>query len=302
MILRPRAWYSVGASGVAVMLSACTVNVNTEGATASETRSFTVSGDPTVTLDTFDGSIDVHSWDRPEVEVVIEKQAQDEARLAEIAIEQTQEGDTIGLTVRGPSHRESSGISIGVVYSTRARLRVALPKNATLTLKSGDGALTVEGVTGKITLRTDDGSIVGNRVSGEVLARTDDGAIRFREVGGRIDVESLDGSIVVDGTLTHLRAKTNDGSVRVAAQSGSEIAGDWQIESGDGSVEVRLPSGANAEVDASTSDGVVRSSYPGLEVPRSDDDSSKRSLRGTLGSGGHVVRVRTGDGSIRFEP
>jgi hypothetical protein len=302
MILRPRAWYTVGASGLAAMLCACTVNVNTEGATASETRSFKVGGAPTVTLDTFDGAIDVHSWDRPDVEVVIEKQAPDEARLKEITVEQSQEGDTISLTVRGPAQRESNGISIGVVYSTRARLRVALPKNASLTLRSGDGALNVEDVTGTISLRTDDGSIVGNRVSGDVVARTDDGAIRFRDVGGKIDVESLDGSIVVDGTLTHLRVKTNDGSVRVAAQPGSEIAADWQIESGDGSVEVRLPSGANAEVDASTSDGVVRSNYPGLEVSRSDDDRAKRSLKGTLGSGGHLVRVRTGDGTIRFEP
>ena len=170
MIQRASAWYALGAGGLAVMLTACTVNVNTEGATASETHSFKVTGAPTVTLDTFDGAIDVHSWDRPEVEVIVEKQAQDEARLKEIVVDQKQEGNTIAVTVRGPSHEGNSGISIGVVYSTRARLRVALPKATTLTLKSGDGAINVEDVAGTISLRTDDGSIVGNRVTGDVTA------------------------------------------------------------------------------------------------------------------------------------
>ena len=57
-------------------------------------------------------------------------------------------------------------------------------------------------------------------------------------------------------------------------------------------------------VDASTSDGVIRSSYPGLTVPeRSEDerDDDRRELKATLGAGGHTLRVRTGDGTIRFE-
>lgn len=297
--------YRLGAALLAISLSACTVNVNTEGATASETRRFTVTGTPRVTLDTFNGAIEVHSWDRAEVEVVIDKQAQDDALLEQIVVEQTQEGDAVTLRVTGPARAEHSGIVLGVSMSPRAVLRVSLPKAATLELKSGDGSITVEDITGSLTLQSGDGSIVGARLSGDVRARTDDGSIRMREVTGKVDVETLDGSIVVNGTLTHVRAVTGDGSVRVGADRGSVLGDDWNLETGDGSVQVRLPEGLEAVIDASTSDGVIRSSYAGLTAPSRDaedgDRDNRRELRATLGAGGRTLRVRTGDGSIRFE-
>lgn len=293
-----------GAVLAACALSACTVNVNTEGATASETRKFTVSGRPTVSLDTFDGAIEVHSWDRSEVEVVIDKQAQDEALLGQIIVEQTQEGDHVTMRVRGPADSQRSGVVIGVSFSPRATLRVALPRTATLELKSGDGSITVEDVAGTFTLQSGDGSIVATRLNGELRVRTDDGSIRLREIAGKVDAETTDGSIIVNGTFTHLRAKTGDGSVRVGAEKGSTLDDDWLVETGDGSVELRLPEGTAMTVDASTSDGSIRSSYPGLTVPeRSEDerDDDRRELKATVGAGGHTLRVRTGDGTIRFE-
>jgi hypothetical protein len=285
----------------ALALSACTVNVNTDGATAAETHRFTVGAAPALTLDTFDGAIEVHAWDRSEIEVVVEKQAQDEALLDQITVEKTQEGDTVSVRVRGPAQSGTSGVVIGVSYSPSARLRVAVPKATALDLRSGDGSITVEDTSGAASLRTDDGSIVATRIAGDVRARTDDGAIRVRESRGKVDVETSDGSVVVNGTLTHLRAKTGDGSVRIAADPGSRIEDDWTVETRDGSVEVRLPENLDAQVDAVTSDGRVHSNYPGLTVERTDDEESGRELRATLGSGGRTLRVRTGDGTIRFE-
>ena len=294
----------LGVGALAVALTGCTVNVNTDGATASETHTFKVTGTSKITLDTFDGAIEVHAWDRPEVEVVVEKQAQDEARLKDITIEKSQDGDQVTVRVRGPASSGSSGVVIGVNFSPSARLRVAVPKSSALDLRSGDGSITVEEVTGMASLHTGDGSIVASRLSGEVLARTDDGSIRFREITGKVDVETGDGSVVVGGTLTHLRAKTGDGSVRIAVEPGSRFEDDWTVETRDGSVEVRLPEAVDVVVDAVTTDGGIRSNYPGLTVDRSDDDHddrSRRALRGTGGAGGRTLRVRTGDGTIRFE-
>ena len=295
---------ALSAGVLAVAFTACTVNVNTDGATASETHTFKVTGSSKITLDTFDGAIEVHAWDRPEVEVVVEKQAQDEARLKEITVEKSQDGDSVTLRVRGPASSGTSGLVIGVNFSPSARLRVAVPTSIALDLRSGDGSITVEGVTGTAALKTDDGSIVVSRLSGEVMARTDDGSIRLREITGKVDVETGDGSVAVGGTLTHLRAKTGDGSVRIGIEAGSRVEDDWTVETRDGSVEVRLPEAVDVVVDAVTTDGGIRSDYPGLAVERPDDDRddrSRRELRGTLGAGGHTLRVRTGDGRIRFE-
>ncbi|MGD9902683.1 MAG: DUF4097 domain-containing protein [Vicinamibacterales bacterium] len=295
----------IGAAGTGILsvaLTACTVNLNTEGATASETHRFDATGAVAVTLDTFDGAIEVHSWDRAEVEVVVEKQAQDEGLLQQITVEKAQEGGQIRLRVTGPRSSRSDGVMIGVTYSPRARLRVAVPRSTALDLRSGDGSITVEEIDGVATLRTDDGTIVASRLTGAVTARTDDGGIRFREITGKVDVETGDGSVVVNGTFTALRAKTGDGSVRIAVESGSRVDEDWHVETRDGSVEIRLPDAVDVVVDAVTSDGSVRSNYPGLTVERRDDDErSRRELRASLGAGGHTLRVRTGDGSIRFE-
>jgi hypothetical protein len=287
-------------------LAGCTVNVNTEGATAQETHTFTVGAAPAVVLDTFDGSIQVHSWDRSEVEIIVEKQAQDDSLLEQIVVEKSQQGDQITLRVRGPASAGSSGIQIGVVYSPSARLRVAVPRATALDLRSGDGSLSVEDVAGTLALRSGDGTISGLRLTGDIRARTDDGSIRLREMSGKVDVETLDGSVVVNGMLTHLRAKSGDGSVRITADKGSALADDWTIETGDGNVDLRLPDALAAEIDASTSDGAIRSSYPGLTVPERsaddrDDGDDRRSLKATLGGGGRTLRVRTSDGTIRFE-
>lgn len=300
-----RAAAVAGLGVLAAGLAACTVNVNTEGATAQETHTFTVGASPTVSLETFDGSIEVHSWDRADVEVVVEKQAQDDGLLQQIVVEKSQEGNQVTLRVKGPAGGGHDGIQIGVVYSPSARLRVALPKAATLDLRSGDGSITVEDVSGQLTLRTADGSVSGLRLSGDLRVRTDDGSIRLRETTGKVDVETLDGSVTVNGLLTLLRAKSGDGSVRVTAEKGSALSDDWSVETNDGTVELRLPEDLAAEVDAVTSDGSIRSSHPHLMVPErredEDRDEDRKSLKATLGGGGHTLRVRTGDGSIRFE-
>ena len=89
----------------------------------------------------------------------------------------------------------------------------------------------------------------------------------------------------------------------MAVEPGSRVEDDWTVETRDGSVEVRLPEPVDVMVDAVTSDGSIRSNYPGLSVdrPDDDDDRSRRELRATLGAGGRTLRVRTGDGTIRFE-
>lgn len=290
----------------ALALSGCTINVNTEGATASETLTFNVSGTPAVTLDTFDGAIEVHSWDRSTVEVIVEKRAPDDGMLQQIRIEKQQDGNTITVKVVGPEHGRD-GIQIGVVMSPSAKLRVAVPKASSVDLRSRDGNLNIEDVSGTIALHTGDGAILGQRLTGDIVARSDDGSVRLRETTGKVDIETLDGAVTVNGTLTHLRAKSGDGTIRIGADRGSVLADDWLIDTRDGSIEIRLPDGFSADVDAETEDGSIRSTYRGLDVAREGDDDADhrgrpgRQLKATLGSGGKTLRVRAGDGSIRFE-
>jgi DUF4097 and DUF4098 domain-containing protein YvlB len=286
-------------------IAACEVNLNTEGLTTREKRTFPVSGQPDLTLETFDGSIEIHSWDRNEVEVEIEKRAMDQSLIDQMTVEAEQQGDRIVLRVKGPSRQEDRGVTIGVHVSPAARLLVAVPRHLTLQVRTEDGAIRVEDLAGRLSLGTGDGSVTADRVSGELEIRSGDGSIRVDNAEGKLDVETDDGTITLDAKATLLRARTGDGSIRTRIASGSVMADAWDVQTRDGSVTLTLPTGFNAEIDAETSDGSVRSSHPDLpdrNGERNEDDRrARRELRARMGEGGHPLKIRTGDGNIRIE-
>src|SRR4051794_25831941 len=86
-------------------------------------KRFAVTGTPTVKVGTFDGSVDVTTWDRPEVLVVIEKHAVDRAAADQMVVTAEQNGDAITVDVR----REREG---GVHFdfgSHTARVTLTVP-------------------------------------------------------------------------------------------------------------------------------------------------------------------------------
>lgn len=289
----------------ALALAGCEVNLNSDGIVSRETKRFDVTGTPTVDLATFDGSIEVHSWDRNQVEVEIEKRAMEQGLVDEMKVTAEQDGNRILLKVTGPSRRrEFDGIQIGVNFSPSARLRVALPRSSELIATSADGSITVEDVTGTLRLTTNDGSVRGSRLSGDVYIRSGDGSIRLDRAEGNLDLETEDGSITVEARAAKLRARTSDGSIRLEVQPDTVMSDDWELQTADGSIVLTLPDGFDAMIDAETRDGAVRGNHRALRDERREGDNReerRRMLRATLGSGGRTLRVRTGDGSIRIE-
>ena len=63
-----------------------------------ETKHFTTSGRPDLTFDTFDGAIEVRGWDKPDVEVVIERRAVNKEAAAAIEIRAEQSGNQVTVT------------------------------------------------------------------------------------------------------------------------------------------------------------------------------------------------------------
>jgi hypothetical protein len=292
----------------ATLLTACEVNLNSEGLSAREVKTFKVTGQPEVVLDTFDGSIELHSWDRNEIEVEIERRAMEQALLDEIKVDAQQQGDKIIVKVTGPTLRQRS-VTFGVHISPTARLRVAVPRSANISAVSGDGSIRAEAIEGRIMLRTSDGSVTASRLGGDVQIRSGDGSIRIDNATGKLDLETDDGSIGVEAQPSVLRLSTGDGSVRVAIDPDTVMTDNWDITTSDGSVTLTLPGRFNAELDAETSDGAVRSNHPLLdsEDGRQEDESSRerrerrRAMRAKIGDGGKILKIRSGDGSIRIE-
>lgn len=296
---KPSFWRRVLATAaLAAAAAGCVITVDGDAMVVREERRFSVGAAPDVTLETWDGSIRVQSWDRPEVLVEIEKRGPDRGEAAALVVNATQEGDRVRLEAPAPRvQREFTGINIGSFSGLSVSYVASVPRSVKLTAHTRDGSIVVESVSGTVDLRSGDGSIRASDVTGELRARTGDGSVLARDVGGRVSVESGDGSLQVTGRLETLHAETGDGSVVVEAAQGSAPHDDWDIVTGDGSIVFRVPDDFSAEIDAESRDGRVRGELPGLERVRGE--GGRESLRGRLGAGGPTVTLRTGDGSIR---
>jgi hypothetical protein len=77
---------------------------------------------------------------------------------------------------------------------------------------------------------------------------------------------------------------------------GSKMATSWTIRTGDGSVDLVLPSDFQTNIDASTGDGHIS-----LGIPVTIEGTFKNSeMHGKMNGGGQPLIIHTGDGSIRL--
>jgi hypothetical protein len=289
---------AAGMTVSAVLAGGCAINIDHEGHIEREEKRFTVTGTPELSLYTFDGSVEVRSWDRPEVYIEIEKRGQDAEAVSKIQVLAEQSGNRIQVEARRPGGR-ATFVGVGSFTSPSARILATVPHKVQLVVRSGDGSIVAERLDGRLELRTADGSIRAVETTGELLAESGDGGIQVEESAGRIEVRTDDGSVRVSGSPTGLRIRSGDGSVVVRVRTGAAMSEDWMITTQDGSVSMELPEGFSAEIEAEPgSDSRVRSEL--TLVSATGGTRELRTLRGTLGEGGHRLMLRTGDGTIRL--
>ena len=275
----------------------CVVSVDSQGEIVREEKRFPLDGSPELHLKTFDGAIQIQSWDKTEVVVEIEKRGATRETIDQLIVETTQRGDRIELEVKRPRAETFSGL--GFNHRTSAKLIVSAPRRMNLVARTGDGAIHIERLNGRLELRTGDGAIRADEVSGELLFSTGDGSITVDRADGRLTIDTGDGGVNVSGRLSAVKMHTGDGSIVYRADPGAEMSDDWDITTGDGSVSLFLPAAFGADLDAHTGDGRIRNELSVAAAATTDADG--RSLRGRLGDGGRRLRIRTGDGSISLK-
>jgi hypothetical protein len=280
--------------------SGCVVSVDSQGQIVREEKRFTVKDVPDLHLSTFDGSIELRSSDEREVVVEIEKRGATKEDVDALQVTSTQEGNRIEVEVKRPRTETLSGF--GFHHSSSARLVVSVPNRTDISARTGDGSIRVDGVRGKINLHTGDGSIRAANVIGDLRLHTGDGSITVERGEGTLDLDTGDGGVDVSGKLTAVKMHSGDGSITIRAEPGTVMSDGWEITTGDGGVSLYLPSDFAAEVDARTGDGSIANDLTVNAEAENDRSENRRSLRGRLGSGGKLLRIRTGDGAIRLRP
>ena len=172
--------------------TACSINLNAEQYVNKEHKTFAVTGKADVELKTFDGSIEVTSWDKPEVAVTIERRADTQAEAEALKVTAEQTGNRIVIQAVKPERSESQ-VQVGFHHGRSVRFVVSVPRTTDLNATSGDGSISVSGITGRVEARSGDGSIATTDIKGDVGLDTGDGSISADNVSGNLKINTGDG-------------------------------------------------------------------------------------------------------------
>jgi DUF4097 and DUF4098 domain-containing protein YvlB len=236
-------------------------------------KTYTISGNPDLRVDTSDANIRVDTWDKNTIDVHITSNRYKFGDNGLRVIEH-QNGDAVEIELRFPHHVFS--VQFG---SYKVDIDIHMPRQGRVNLHTGDGSIELANFKGDMDLESGDGHEQIESVDGNLRARTGDGHIR---VAGRFDALDLN---------------TGDGRIEARILPGSTMASGWNVHTGDGGVTVELPEAFAADVDLHTNDGHINVEMPVTVDGRIGD----KNIHGKINGGGNLLTIHTGDGSIRLE-
>jgi DUF4097 and DUF4098 domain-containing protein YvlB len=215
-----------------------------------------------VSISNINGDVRISVWDRNEVKVEAVKRAYKPERLSEVNIEVTNTADSVLIKTKYPERNLN--------FERRNRENNPASVEYTLTIPRGarlDGA---ELVNGSLDIDGLQGDVHASLVNGEVKAAGLGGEVKLSTVNGRVEANV--------SRLTEAKSVT--------------------LNSVNGSIVLVVPSGASAQIKASTIHGGITNDF-GLAVE--DGQFVGHSLSGEIGSGGPRIRLNNVNGSIAIK-
>jgi hypothetical protein len=198
------------------------------------------------------------------------------------------------------------------------KLELRVPRNARVWIKAGSADIEVQGVAGGLDLNIVGGSI---RVSGkprELIMESMDGSVTFTGFADYAKVKTATGNIVLDGGGEDLSFSTVSGSIqatqgertlqraRFESVTGPIVfdgavtrGADLRFDTHSGSIDLRFPRNAAAEIDAATVLGTIENGW-NYARPVAGREGRGMELGASSGMGAARVLVRSFKGSVKL--
>lgn len=261
-----------------------------------------------VSLENFNGSVEVSGWEKDEVEINGTKYAGRQELLVAMKIDIVASTDAVRIRTVRPSERRGN---MGAKYILRVPRRTELER-----IVSSNGGIRVEGIEGTARLKTSNGSVRVWKVQGDLEATSSNGGLDLQDFRGSAVLRTSNGGIKADGVRGHFAASTSNGGIHARLLDLSPQR-PVKVESSNGNVDLTLESLQSTEVYASTSNASVTVRLPGSVSAQvrahtsnssitSDFDvavqglQSKSRLEGKIGIGGPLLDLSTSNGSIKL--
>jgi DUF4097 and DUF4098 domain-containing protein YvlB len=223
-----------------------------------------------LTIETFNGSIDIAGWDQNSVEINGSKYGPTQQAADDLLMSVDHAANSISIRVQRPS---------GSRGGTGARFRIQVPRSTVLDF-----------------LSTSNGSIHVADGAGPARLRTSNGGIRVSGLDGSLEATTSNGTINADLTAVHgpVRAETSNGSIDLRLPAG--LHDDVRAQTSNGGISVHLPEGLNARISAHTSNAHITSDFD----LQTHGEMEHNRLDGVMGKGGPLVELSTSNGGIHL--
>jgi len=251
------------------------------------------------TIKNFNGPIDVRPASGNTAELRAEKRVRGSQQITDIGFElhTSSSGDVEICSTREDScddhRRRGDGWRDG--GSATVSMTVLVPRGVRVRLSTGNGAVSVEGAGSDVQASTGNGRVRIAETQGQVNVSTGNGDVEVRNAKASVHVSTGNGDVdvvTVEGPV-EVSSGNGDIDVRMSALRARE---DMAFHTGSGDVHLTLPANYNGELDASTGNGTIRSDFD-LKIK---GQLSPRHVRATIGSGGAMLRMSTGNGEFEI--
>ena len=257
-----------------------------------------------LSVEGFEGAIDVSGWDREAVEIEAVKSGPTQQAADDLKIEISNAPDKVSVRAVKPPDRRGG-----------VRFTIRIPRAAVIErLSTSNGAIRTADGAGPARLRTTNGSIRVQDLKGALDAQTTNAGIELLDIEGDADVRTSNGRIRADRLRGALDAATSNSGiaagilqaarpVRLETSNGSveltlpaELTSGVRVATSNGSITVRFPGQVNARLMAHTSNASISSDF---EI-KTAGTSQRNQIEGTIGNGGPLIDLGTSNGSIRL--
>lgn len=272
-------------------------------------RSLTMKPGGRLSVENFNGSIEIRGGEGDTVEISGTKYAPTQDLLDALKIDIVSSADSVRIrTVRPVDRRGNLG----------ARYIIQVPRKTVLDrIESSNGSIRVETIDGDARLRTSNGSVRLDRLKGAAEVQTSNGSIELVDHGGPAILRTSNGSIRADAIRGAFEATTSNSRIearlvepeahkpiKLTTSNGGinltvDALNDNEIRAStsNSSISVRMPPSLNAKLVARTSNGSIQSDF---DLNVQGGKLSKHYVEGTLGSGGPLIDLATSNGAIRL--
>jgi DUF4097 and DUF4098 domain-containing protein YvlB len=169
---------------------------------------------------------------------------------------------------------------LGEVRVKTSSQDVRLDTTGPLQMASSHGSITINRIDGPAEITTSTGSLRVGHIDGTAVLKNSNGTTTVGTVTGELRVSGTNGGIDIARAESSVTGTTTNGHLRIAEVGAGEV----QLETSNGPIEVGVRDGVAAWLDVSSSRGQVRNRLDTSEAPEQAEDTVRIHARSNWGT------------------